>query len=43
MIRFALHYTSFQAYKLLLEKNPFSSVSLLNKIQEDRVDALKAV
>ena len=45
MIRFALHlrYTSFQAYKLLLEKFPLPSVSSLHKIQEGGVDALKAV
>ena len=35
MIRFALHlrYTSLQAYKLLLDKFPLPSMSLLNKIQ----------
>ena len=45
MIRFALHlrYTSFQAYKLLLEKFPLPSISTLNKIQKGGVDALKAV
>ena len=45
MIRLALHlrYTSFKAYKLLLEKCPLPSVSLLNKIQEGGVDASKAV
>ena len=44
MIRFALHlrYTSFQAYKLFLEKFPLPSVSSLHKIQGG-VDALKAV
>ena len=45
IIRFALHlrYTSFQAYKLLLEKFPLPSMSSLHKIQEGGVDALKAV
>ena len=35
MIRFALHlrHASLQAYKLLLEKFPMPSISLLNKIQ----------
>ena len=45
MIRYALHlrYTSLQAYKILLEKFPLPSVSLLNKIQQGGVDAIKAV
>ena len=45
MIRFALHlrYTSFQSYKILLEKFPLPSISTLNKIQKGGVDALKAV
>ena len=36
MIRFALHlrHASLQAYKLLLEKFPMPSISLLNKIQQ---------
>ena len=44
MIRFALHlrYTSFQSYKILLEKFPLPSISTLNKIQKGGVDALKA-
>lgn len=45
MIRFALHlrYTSLQAYKLLLEKFPLPSISLLNNIQQGGVDSLKAL
>lgn len=45
MIRFALHlrYTSLQAYKLLLEKFPLPSISILNKIQQGFVDALKSL
>ena len=45
MIRYALilRYTSFQCYKLLLEKFPLSSISLLNKLQTGGVDAIKAV
>ena len=45
MIRFALHlrYTSLQAYKLLLEKFPLPSISLLNKIQQGGVDSIKAL
>ena len=45
MIRFALHlrHTSLQAYKLLLEKFPVPSISLLNKIQQGEVDSLKAL
>lgn len=45
MIRFALHlrHTSLQAYKLLLEKFPMPSLSLLTKIQQGGVDSLKAL
>lgn len=45
MIRFALHlrYTSLQTYKLLIEKLPLPSISLLNKIQQGGVDSLKAL
>ena len=45
MIRYALHlrYTSLQAYRLLLEKSPMLSLSLLNNIQQGGVDALKAL
>ena len=45
MIRFALHlqHTSLQANKLLLEKFPLPSISLLNKIQQGGVDAIKAI
>ena len=45
MIRFALHlrYTSAQAYRLLLEKFPLPSFSLLNKIQKGGVDAVKSI
>ena len=45
MIRFALHlrYTSLQAYKVMLEKLPLPSISLLNTIQQGGVDALKAL
>ena len=45
MICYVLHlsYTSLQAYKILLEKFPLSSVSLLNTIQQGRVDTIKAV
>ena len=45
MIRHALHlrYTSLQAYKMLFEKFPLPSLSLLNKIQQGGVDAVKAV
>ena len=45
MIRFALHlrYTSLQAYKVMLEKFPLPSISLLNTIQQGGVDALKAL
>ena len=39
MIRYALllRYTSLQAYKLLLNKFPFPSISLLNRIQQNSV------
>ena len=45
IIRYALllRYTSAQAYKLLLEKFPLPSISLLNKIQQGGVDAIKAI
>ena len=47
MIRFALHlrHTSPQTYKLklLLEKFPEPSISLLNKIQQGGADSLKAL
>jgi hypothetical protein len=45
MIRYALHlrYTSFQAYKQLLEKLPLPSISLLNKIQQGGVNSIKAL
>ena len=45
MIWYALHllYASLQAYRLLLEKFPMSSLSLLNKIQQGGVNALKAL
>ena len=45
MIRFALHlrHASLQAYKLLLEKFPMPSISLLNKIQQGGVDSLRAL
>ena len=45
MIRYALHlwYTSLQAYKLLLERFPMPSISLLNKIHQGSVDSLKAL
>ena len=45
MIRFALHlrHASLQAYKLLLEKFPMPSRTLLNKIQQGVVDSLKAL
>ena len=45
MIRYALllRYTSLQSYKLLLEKCPLPSISLLNKLQQGGVDAFKAV
>ena len=45
MIRYALllRYTSAQAYKILLEQFPLPSISLLNKIQQGGVDAIKAL
>ena len=45
VIRFALHlrHTSLQTYKLLLEKCPLPSISLLKKIQQGKVDSLKAL
>ena len=45
MLRFALHlrYTSAQAYRVLLEKFPLPSFSLLNKLQKGGVDAMKAI
>ena len=45
MLRFALHlrYTSAQAYRVLLEKFPLPSFSLLNKIQKGGVDAVKSI
>ena len=36
-----LRYTSIQLYKLLPEKFPLPSVSLLNKIKEGKIDSLK--
>ena len=45
MIRFSLllRYTSLQAYRILLEKFPMPSLSLLNKIQSGGVDAVKSI
>ena len=45
MIRYALllRYTSLQAYKLLLDKFPFPSISLLNRIKKGGVDSIKAI
>ena len=45
MIRYALHlrYTSFQAYKQLLDRFPLQSISLLNKIQQRGVGLVKAL
>ena len=45
LIRFALHlrYTSAQAYRQLLEMFPLPSFSLLNKIQQGGVDAVKGI
>ena len=45
MLRYALHlsYTSAQCYKLLLEKFPLPSISLLNKLQQGGVDSVKAI
>ena len=44
VIRYALlhRYTSLQSYKLLLDKFPLPSISLLNNIKEGNIDALKA-
>ena len=36
-----LRYTSLQSYKLLLDEFPLPSISLLNKIKEGNIDALK--
>ena len=45
MIRHALllRYTSKQAYEILLESFPLPSISLLNKIKQGGVDAIKAI
>ena len=45
IIRHALHlrHTSLQAYRLLLEKSPMLSLSLLNNIQQGGVHGLKAL
>ena len=45
MIRYGLHlrHTLFQAYKQLLEKFPLLSISLLNQIQQGRVNSIKAL
>ena len=45
LIRYALllRHTSLQAYKLVQEKNPMPSISLLNKIQQGGVDSIKAL
>ena len=37
-----LRYTSLQSYMLLLDEFPLLSISLLNKIKEGNIDALKA-
>ena len=37
-----LRYTSLQSYKLLLDEFPLLSISLLNKIKQQNIDALKA-
>ena len=37
-----LHYTLLQAYRLLIEKSPMLSLSLLNNIKQGGVDTLKA-
>ena len=44
LIRYAilLRYTSFQSYKLLLEKLPLPSLSLIKKLQQGHVDTLKS-
>ena len=45
LIRYALHlrHTSLQSYRLLLKEFPMPSISLLNKIQQGGVDAIKAI
>ena len=45
MIQYALHlrYMSLQTYRLLFEESPMLFLSLLNNIQQGRVDALKAL
>ena len=45
LMRYALliYHTSRQAYKLLLEKFPLPSMSLLDKLQQGQVDTLKAI
>ena len=45
MIWYVLHlcYASLLAYRLLLEKSPLLSLSLLNNIQQGGVDALKVL
>ena len=45
MIHYGLHprHISFQAYKQLLEKFPVPSISLLNKIQQERMNSIKAL
>lgn len=45
LIRYALllRYTSAQAYRVLLKQFPLTSFSLLNKIQQGGVDAIKAL
>ena len=45
MIRYALHlrYMSLQVYRLLFEKSPVLFLSLLNNIQQNGIDALKAL
>ena len=45
MIRYALHlrYTSFQAYKQLLDRFPLPSINLLSRIQQGGVDSVKAL
>ena len=45
MIRYALHlrYTSFQAYKQLLDRFSLTSINVLNRIQQGGVDSVKAL
>ena len=45
VIRYALllRHTSLQAYKLIREKFPLPSISMLNKIQQGGVDSIKAL